>query len=108
MKASEIAAEIMERRERTRSLGTKSFPPTVRRAIAARGAPEPLLDAKEMARHLGVCVPTLNKLVKAGLPFFTISGFTYCGKGIRRRFRVSEVEAWLRARQEPKSDTEAA
>lgn len=107
MKASEIAAEILERQARTRHIKPGVLSSTVRKEVNARATREPLLDAREMAQHLGICVNTLNKLAKAGLPFYTISGFTRTGKGVRRRFRVSEVEAWLRVKQESQKDMEA-
>jgi excisionase family DNA binding protein len=52
-------------------------------------APEPLVTIDELARHIGVATKTIRRWRAYGLPF-------YGGAGTTLRFRVSEVEAWMR------------
>ena len=94
MKASEIAEQILERRERTRTLiGVVN--PGVQRAIHSKVGPhEPMLSTQELAAHLGFAVATVLRMVKHGLPKYTTTGFS--GR-VRYRFRASEVEKWMRS-----------
>lgn len=95
MKASEIAEQILERRERTRKLiGVVN--PGVQQAINAKvGQREPLLSTQELAAHLGFSVSTVLRMVREGLPKYTTRGFS---RGLKYRFKVSEVEAWMRSK----------
>lgn len=61
-----------------------------RRRQVARNV-EPWLAKPQMAAHLGMSVRWLEQQTAAGMPSVLIGG--------RRRYRVSEVEAWLRNRE---------
>lgn len=50
-----------------------------------------LRNAAELAEYLGLCRASVYNLLDAGMPSIKI--------GRARRFRLSEVEAWLDARQ---------
>ena len=97
MKASEIAAQLVERELRTRRIDGYGSSLHVRREMNKIVGPrEPLLDPNELCAALGVCKATLNSMIKDGLP-------SYCLRGNARKFRrfkMSEVEAWLRANSE--------
>ena len=96
MKASEIAAQLVERELRTRRLQPVHHPGVQMAIKKLVGPREPLLDPKELCAALGVCKATLNSMIKDGLP-------SYCLRGNARKFRrfkMSEVEAWLRANSE--------
>lgn len=59
---------------------------------------EPLIDKFAVASRLGVHFSTVERLIKADdLPVYRIGPG---GKRQQLRFRWSEVEIWLRARQE--------
>lgn len=55
-----------------------------------RSTGEPWVSRKELAEHLGVCLKTVDNLVRAGMPSLKL--------GKSRRFRVSAVEGWLEHR----------
>lgn len=48
---------------------------------------EPWLDKAGVAAHFGCCTKSIDLAVRDGMPHAVIFG--------RRKFRVSEVEAWL-------------
>lgn len=53
--------------------------------------PEPYVDRRRIAEHLGLSVATVDRLVADGMPSVTF--------GLRtRRFKRSAVDAWLNAR----------
>ena len=55
--------------------------------------PEPLMTASEIAQHLRLHIETIYRLIqKEGLPAVKAGG--------QWRFRVSEVDRWLRVRAE--------
>jgi len=59
-------------------------------------APPPLLDQKAVARHLGVSIRTLQRMVSAGEfppPIHVRPG--------HRRWRMGDVDAWLDSRRTP-------
>jgi excisionase family DNA binding protein len=58
---------------------------------AATVAPDRYLTRVELADHLGVCTKTIDRMVREGMPRHSFG---------RRlvRFRLGEVEAWLRRR----------
>lgn len=71
--------------------------PASRRTETAAGI-EPLIDKFAVAARLGVHFSTVERLIKADeLPVYRIGP---AGKRQQLRFRWSEVEIWLRARQE--------
>jgi hypothetical protein len=51
--------------------------------------PERWLDKRALAEHLACSIRSIDLAVKDGMPHAIIFG--------RRKFRVSEVEAWLEA-----------
>lgn len=53
---------------------------------------EPLLDIKELAEEMNLTVSFLTKAYREyGLPYFQLGSLI--------RFRISKVEAWLRAHE---------
>lgn len=56
-----------------------------------RSVPEPYLTRKELAEHLHIGLTKLDQLVKEGMPSYTWQMRV-------RRFKLSEVERWLRDR----------
>jgi hypothetical protein len=56
-------------------------------------APEPYVDARMLARHMGVSPSTVKRWVRTGAPSHT------WGMARTRRFRISEVETWLEQRE---------
>jgi hypothetical protein len=54
--------------------------------------PDRYLSRAELAEHLGVCVKTVDRMRREGCPSRTY------GRRLRR-FRLSEVEGWLRGRE---------
>lgn len=97
MKASEIAAQLVERELRTRQIDGYGVTMHVKREMnKIAGRREPLLDPNELCAALGVCKATLYSMIKDGLPSYCLRG--HARKS--RRFKMSEVEAWLRANSE--------
>jgi excisionase family DNA binding protein len=58
---------------------------------AVTAAPDRYLSRAELADYLGVCVKTIDRNVREGCPSHTF------GRRLRR-FKVAEVERWLRGR----------
>jgi excisionase family DNA binding protein len=54
-------------------------------------APDRYLTRLELAHHLGVCVKTIDRMVREGCPSHTF------GRRLRR-FRLRDVECWLERR----------
>jgi excisionase family DNA binding protein len=60
--------------------------------VNLQSAPELYLTRKQLAEKLNIGLSTVDKFVREGCPSHTW--------GIRtRRFRLGEVESWLRARE---------
>ncbi len=57
-------------------------------AFPARGDFEPWVSKRVLARHLGFSTRWVELRHREGLPSQLVGG--------RRRYRISEVEAWLR------------
>jgi excisionase family DNA binding protein len=53
---------------------------------------EPYVDLHAVLQHFSIARSKLEKLIREGLPMLRI--------GKSRRFRVTEVEEWLKAKQE--------
>lgn len=93
MKANEIAAQLVERELTTRRLQSVYSAGMKREVNKITGPREPLLDSRELCVALTISQHTLRQMIKDGLPFFAIRGTVR----VNRRFKMSEVEAWLRA-----------
>ena len=53
-----------------------------------RSPHEPWVSTREIAEHVGVTEQTIHALILDGMPHVTLRA--------RKRFRKSEVDAWLR------------
>ena len=95
MKASEIAAELLEKASRSRNIAPLRNPGVQRAMTKLIGPREPLLDQRELSAHLGITTTTLMALCKRGLPCYNIGNPGGVNK--RRRFKMSEVDAWMKA-----------
>ena len=60
------------------------------RSVATVG-PDRYLSRAQLADHLGVCLKTIDRMVREGCPSHTF------GRRLRR-FRLREVEDWLERR----------
>jgi hypothetical protein len=61
--------------------------------------PQPLVDKRELARMLSVSPATVDRLVRAGLPFVPV--------GDVRRFDVTACRAWLEEQGERRAEAGA-
>jgi predicted DNA-binding transcriptional regulator AlpA len=66
---------------------------------------EPLFTAREVAAYLSVSLDHVFRLTKQGMPNVEIGSVG--GKKICRRYRMSEVDAWLKKRTQSNSEEKA-